>query len=323
MMSIKQLLGVGVAGFLLSSVVPARATDTVEIGLVGSPNAAEWEMYVGIHKGFFADAGIKLDIIYVPTASSVMQQLSSGSLDMVDTSVPAPINAVAHGAPVAIMRITEAVPPYDLVADAKVKTVHDLKGKTVVLGSLVNITHVYLERVLQSVSLKDSDIDITMVGNTAGRFAALKSGSADVAMLAPPYNFLAESSGFHNLGSLMKFAGDLPFGSADVALPYAQKHHDLLVHFLGALDKSIAWFNTDANRAAAIDILAGEMKNGKRDEIAQSYDYLRKIGFFPNDSTVHRKSLDALMTAMTAIGNTAGKVPLDKLLLPGVAKVAD
>jgi ABC-type nitrate/sulfonate/bicarbonate transport system substrate-binding protein len=323
MISIKPLLGAGFACALLCGAVPARATDTIETGLVGSPNSAEWEMYVGIHQGFFADAGIKLDIIYVPTASGVMQQLSSGSLDLVDTSAPGPIDAVAHGAAVAIIRITQAVPPYDMVADSKVKTIKDLKGKTVVLGSLVNITHVYLERVLKAAGLKDSDVDLISIGNTAGRFAALKSGTADAAMLAPPINFIAESSGFHNIGSIMEFAKDLPFGAADVSLAYASKHHDVVVRFLGALNKSIIWFNTDANRAAAIDILAGEMKSGKRDEIAESYDYLRKIGFFPNDSTAHRKPLEALMDAMTAIGDTEGKVPLDKLLLPGVTKVAD
>lgn len=322
-MDIKRLAGAGLVCALLWSTAPARAMDTVEIGLVGSPNAAEWEMYVGVHQGFFTSAGIKLDIIYIPTASGVMQQLSSGSLDLVDTSAPAPIDAIAHGAAVAIIRITEAVPPYDMVADDKVKTIKDLKGKTVVLGSLVNITHVYLERVLQSAGLKDSDIDITTVGNTAGRFAALKSGSADAAMLAPPINFVAEASGFHNIGSLMEFARDLPFGAADVSLSYARQHRDVVVRFLDAVNKSIAWFNTDANRAAAIDILATEMKSGKRDEIAESYDYLRKIGFFPNDSTVHRKPLEALMTAMTAIGDTDGKVPMDKLLLGGITKTAE
>jgi len=322
-MSMKRWLGAAAACALFASAAPSWAMDTVETGLVGSPNSAEWEMYVGVHQGFFSEAGIKLDIVYVPTASGVMQELSSGSLDLVDTSAPAPIDAVAHGAPVAIIRITEAVPPYDMVADAKVKTIKDLKGKTVVLGSLVNITHVYLERVLQSAGLKDSDIDITTVGNTAGRFAALKSGSADAAMLAPPINFIAESSGLHNIGSLMEFAKDLPFGAADVSLSYAKQHHDVVVRFIEAINKSIAWFNTDANRAAAIDILADEMKSAKRDEIAESYDYLRKIGFFPNDSTVHRKTLDALMTSMIAIGDTESKVPLDKLLLPGVTKVAD
>jgi len=322
-MILKRFLGAGLALAFICGAAPTRAADTIETGLVGSANSAEWEIYVGLHKGFFTDAGIKLDIIYVPTASSVMQQLSSGSFDIVDSSAPGPIDAVAHGAPVAMVRITEAAPPYDMVAKPNIKTIKDLKGKTVVLGSLVNITHVYLERVLQSAGLKDSDIDITLVGNTAGRFAALKSGSADAAMLAPPINFIAEASGFHNIGEIMEYAKDLPFGAAAVSLSFANQHHDALVRFLDALDKSIAWFNNDANRAEAIDILAAEMTSDNRDDIAKSYDYLRKIGFFPNDRTISRKRVETLMDEMTKIGDTEGKVPFDKLMLPGVTKVGD
>lgn len=317
-MGFERWIGAALAGACLFLTGAARASDTVEIGLVGSANSAEWQMYVGVHEGFFTAAGIKLDIVYVPTASSVMQQLTAGSFDIVDTSTPAPINAVAHGAAVAIFRITEAVPPYDLVAKPSIATIADLKGKTVVLGSLVNITHVYLERVLKSAGLRDSDVDIMTVGNTAGRYAALKSGSADATMLAPPVNFIAEASGFHNIGSVVNYAGDLPFGSAAVSLAYANQHHATLVRFLAALNKSIIWFNTDANREAAIDILVAEMSGAKRDEVAQSYDYLRKIGFFPNDSTISRKRLTRLMDEMTAVGDTDGKVPFDKLVLPGI-----
>ena len=321
-MSLERWLGVGLACAWVFLATSVHAADTIETGLVGSPNAAEWEMYVGIHKGFFAAAGIKLDIIYVPSASGVMQQLTAGSLDLVDTSTPGPINAVAHGAPVAIVRITEAVPPYDMVARTSIAAIKDLKGKTVVLGSLVNITHVYLERILKSAGLKDSDIDITFIGNTAGRFAALKSGSADAAMLAPPVNFIAEATGFHSIGTVMKYAGDLPFGSAAVSLAYAQQHRATLKRFLGALNKSIAWFNTDANRTDAIDILAAETSAASRDDVAKSYDYLRKIGFFPNDGAISRKRLTTLMNEMVAIGGIAGKVPLAKLVLHGI-KVRD
>ena len=64
-----------------------------------------------------------------------------------------------------------------------------------------------------------------------------------------------------------------------------------------------------------------EMQNASRDDIAKSYDYLRKIGYFSNDDTVSRKSLESLMDEMTAIGDTDGKVPFDKLVLSGVTKV--
>ena len=322
-MWIKHLVGVGLCCALLQATPAARALETIETGLIGAANSAEWPVYIGVQKGFFADAGVKLDVIYVPTASGLVQQLAAHSLDIVDIGIVEPIHAVARGAPVAIVRLSAAVSSYEIVAKPEIKTIKDLKGHTVVIGGLVDINRVYLERVLKAAGLTSKDIDITVVGNTAGRFAALKSGAADATMLAPPVNFFAEKAGFNNIGMMIDYTRDLPFSATDVSLAFADQHRDALMKFLTALDKSIAWFNDDANREAAVDVLASEMKTTSRDDVAKSYDYLRKIGFFPNDNTISRKRIETLMDEMTAIGDTQGKVPIDKLLLPGVVRVSD
>ena len=109
------------------------------------------------------------------------------------------------------------------------------------------ITGASLLLVLKAAGLKDSDIDITVAGSTSARFAALKSGTADVTMLAPPVNFFAEKEGFHSLGLMIDYTKDLPFGATDTSLAFAKDHHDTVVRFADALDKSIAWFNTDGS----------------------------------------------------------------------------
>lgn len=322
-MGVKHLVGAGLCCMALHAIPAASAADAIEMGLIGAANSVEWPFYIGIKKGFFAEAGVTLDVIYVPTAPGLVQQLAAHSLDIVDIGVVEPIHAVARGAAVAILRISGAVSPYEIVAKPEIKTIQELKGRTVVIGGLVDINRVYLERVLKAAGLADSQVDITVVGNTAGRFAALKSGAADATMVAPPVNFFAEEAGFRNIGMMIDYTKDLPFGATDVSLAFANEHHDALVKFAAALDRSIAWFNDDANRDAAIDVLAGEMKTTSRDDVAKSYDYLRKIGFFQTDNTISRKRLEALMDEMIAIGDTEGKVPIDKLLLPGVSHVGD
>ncbi len=322
-MKMKNAIYAALACALAYTAAPAKAAGPIQMGLLGAANAVEWPYYIGQHQKFFADAGVDLQIIYVPSAGSMVQQLSSGSLDIGDVGAVEPIHGVAHGAPVAILRITEAVSPYDIVGKPSVSSIKDLKGKTFVIGGLVDINRVYLVRVLKAVGLKDSDIDITVAGSTAARFAALKSGSADVTMLAPPVNFFAANEGFKSLGLMTDYTKDLPFGSTDVARAYGEKHSDVVKRFMGALDKSFAWFNDDSHRAASIDILATEMKPKDRDSLAKSYDYLRKIGFFPNDGTVSRKHIDTLMNEMAAIGDTDGKVPFEKLVLAGVTKIGD
>lgn len=323
-MRAKLVLGVLLA-LAVGFVAPAAsALQTIETGLIGSPQAGGWPYYIGVDKGFFAAAGVQLDIIYVPTASGLVQQLAAGSLDVVNIGIVEPIHAIARGAPVAIARVTGSVPPYEVIARPEIKTIQDLKGHTVVIGGLLDINRVYLERVLKAGGLKDSDIEITVIGNTAGRYAAVQSNAAQATMLVPPFNFIAEAAGYTNLGTMLKFAPDLPFGSTDVSLAFAKDHRDAMLAFVGALDKSIAWFNDPANHAAAIDLLAKEMKsNGDRAGIEQSYAFFQKIGYFPVDAGVSRKKLDALMDDMTAIGDTQGKVPFDKLVLPGVTKVED
>ena len=231
-------------------------------------------------KGFFADAGITLDVIYVPTASGLVQQLSAGSLDIVaDVGVVEPIHAVEKGAPVGLLRIVGQVSAYEMMAKPTIATVKDLKGKTICIGGLVDINRVYLERIMQANGLKDGDYDITVVGNTAGRFAALKSGAADATLLAPPVSFFAEDSGFHSVGMIMDYAPDLPFSGTDVSLAYAAAHRDTLVKLLAVIDKSVAWFDDPANRTEAVDILVKEMKSA-REPVERSYDFLRKINYF-------------------------------------------
>src|SRR6202161_2160189 len=188
------------------------AAETITTGMIGAANAVGWPWYIGIQKGFFADAGINLDIIYVPTASGLVQQLSAGSLDIVaDVGVVEPIHAVEKGAPVGLLRIVGQVSAYEMMAKPTIATVKDLKGKTICIGGLVDINRVYLERIMQANGLKDGDYDITVVGNTAGRFAALKSGVVAAPMPPPPASFFAEASGFHTVSLIMDYAPELPF----------------------------------------------------------------------------------------------------------------
>jgi NitT/TauT family transport system substrate-binding protein len=309
-----------IASFAASS---AKAADTIETGLIGAPNAVGWPWYIGMQKGFFTDADINLDLIYVPTASGLVQQLSAGSLDIVaDVGVVEPIHAVQKGAPVGLIRIVGQVSAYEMLAKPDIASIKDLRGKTICIVGLVDINRVYLERIMQANGLHDGDYDITVVGNTAGRFAALKSGAADATMLAPPVNFFAEDAGFRNVGMIMDYAGDLPFSGTDVSLAYAGAHRDTLVRLLAAIDKSVAWFDDTANRTEAIDILAREMKS-PRDPVERSYDYLRKINYFAPSNEISRKRMQNLIDAMKALGDIKSDITPDKVVVPSLSRLVD
>jgi ABC-type nitrate/sulfonate/bicarbonate transport system substrate-binding protein len=319
----KRILGSTLCCALCLGAPSAEATETIVAGMIGAPNAPSWPWYIGIEKGFFAETGITLDLIYVPTAAGLVQQLSAGSLDIVaDVGVVEPIHAVEKGAPVALLRIIGQVSPYEMLAKPSINSIKDLKGKTICIGGLLDINRVYLERIMQANGLRDGDYDITVVGNTAGRFAALKSGAVDATMLTPPVNFFAEDAGFRNVGTILDYAKDLPFSAMDVSLAYAGKHRDTLAKLLVVIDKSIAWFNDDSHRDEAINILAKEMKS-KRDPVARSYDYFRKIDYFAPGNEVSRARLQNLVNEMKALGDIKGDIAFERIVMPGLTRLVE
>jgi ABC-type nitrate/sulfonate/bicarbonate transport system substrate-binding protein len=309
-------------GLYLSAPSP-MAAETIQTGMIGAPNAAGWVWYVGIEKGFFSAADINLDLIYVPNASGLVQQLAAGSLDIVgDVGVVEPIHAVERGAPVALLRIIGRVSAYEMLAKPDIASIKDLKGKTVCIGGLIDINRVYLDRIMKAAGLADGEYDMTVIGNTAGRFAALKSGAADATMLAPPVNFFAEDAGFRNIGMILDYAGDLPFSATDVSLPYAARHNETLTRLLAALDKSVAWFDDPANRTEAVDILVRQMKS-PREPVERSYDYLRKIGYFARNNEISRTRMQNLINAMKALGDIKSGITPERVVMPGLTHLVD
>ncbi len=301
---------------------PSRAADSVTVGTVGSASANLWPVFIGLNKGFFAEQNVKIDLVYVPSSAQMIQQLTSGSLDVtMSTGLVDPIRAIDKGSPIAIVRLESQSPPYALVAKGAIKSFAELKGKVISLGGPKDITRIYVERMLAPSGVKPGEFDMVFAGATSARAQALLSGAVDAAILLPPFNFQATAQGFNELGLTVDFAPELPFSGTVVNLAWAKAHQDVLTRLLAAHAKAIAWFNDDANRAEAVRMMV-EASKLKPDEVEKSYDFFRKGKFFEPTGKISRKKMDALIDALVSLGD-AQKIDVQRLVLPGVTQIAD
>jgi ABC-type nitrate/sulfonate/bicarbonate transport system substrate-binding protein len=301
---------------------PARAADSVTIGTVGSASANLWPMFIGLEKGFFAEQNVKIDLVYVPSSAQMIQQLTSGSLDItMSTGLVDPIRAIDKGSPIAIVRLEAQSPPYALVAKPAIRSLAELKGRTISLGGPKDITRIYVERMLAPSGVKPGEFDMVFAGATSARAQALLSGAVDAAILLPPFNFQAVAQGFNELGRTVDFAPELPFSGTVVNLGWAKAHQDLLTRVLAAHAKSIAWFDDEANRAEAVRMMVTASKL-KPEEVEKSYDFFRKGKFFEPTGRVSRKKIDALVDALVGLGDIP-RIGIERLILPGVTQTTD
>src|SRR5436189_5698440 len=70
---------------LSGALVPtaARSADPVVTGVLGSYTSGVWPFLIGMKKGFFARHDIRPDVVFVPTAPGLVQQLAAGPLDII------------------------------------------------------------------------------------------------------------------------------------------------------------------------------------------------------------------------------------------------
>ncbi len=301
----------------------ATAAETVTVGLVGAVSATHWPVYIGLKKGYYAAEDLKLDMVFIQSSASLVQQLTAGSLDIaLSTGLADPIRAIDKGGAIAIVRIEMQAPPYALLAKPAIKSWSDLKGKTISIGGPKDITRIYLERMAVPNGVKPGDYDTVFAGATSARFSALTGGAVDAAILLPPFNFYAESAGYTNLGLTIDYARELPFAGAVVSRAWATKNKARLDKVLKVHNMSMAWFSDPQNRDEAIKLMV-EASKLKEADVAKSYDFLHKNEFFENTGKVSRTKMSAMLKALKDLGDVEGSTDVERFVLPGVTQLSD
>lgn len=300
----------------------ARAADKIAGGSLGG-QAPLWPIYIGIHKGIFAADGIDLELTFAQSSPGAVQQLTAGSLDvLLSVGITDPLIAISKGAPLAIIRIIGKSAPYILIAKSSVKSLKDLKGKTISAGTVSDIATYYIERMMAANGLHKGDYELMSAGVAAARFAALQAGVADAAMVLPPLNFKAEKMGYPTIGLAADYVHDFPFTCMAVYKPWAETHKDVLHRLLAATSKSMDWLYDPANRKEAIDLLV-KVAHANPEEADESFVLLEKIKYFERSGKVSRKQLANLISVETNLGFVDKPMKPDDLVMAGVTTLKD
>jgi ABC-type nitrate/sulfonate/bicarbonate transport system substrate-binding protein len=311
-------------GLIGAAALPGRAlaADKIVGGTLGG-QAPLWPFYVAARKGLFAAQNLDVEINFAQSGPAVAQQLTGGSFDVaLSLGNDNAMHAIDKGAPLAIVRIIGNTAPYALIAKPELKSIADLKGKTISVGQANDVTTVYFERMAAANGLKRSDYDEFVAGVAAARFAALKAGVADAAFVLPPLNFQANAAGYVTLGFSADYVKDLPFTGMVVRRAWAAANGSQLKRLLAATDNAIAWLADDAHRGEAIDVLVNAA-HAKADDAEASYDLLRRIAYFEPVSQVSRRKLQNLIDAERSLNMVDASLTVDKLTMPGVTELVD
>lgn len=167
-------------GVLLLSFSLAQG-QKVRVGLGYLPDVQFAPFYAGVVEGIYSKVGLEVEFQH-GYSSELYPLLAQGKLDFVVADAEDVIALRAQGTPLKyLMALYQSVPnALFSLQEKNIKTVRDLKGKTVGMPGLFGTSYSSLQAMLRAAGLKESDIKIEQIGFTQAE--AVIGKRVDVAM---------------------------------------------------------------------------------------------------------------------------------------------
>jgi ABC-type nitrate/sulfonate/bicarbonate transport system substrate-binding protein len=226
---------------------------------------------VAKEKRYYQEEGLDVELIKV-SAPVANLALIAGNVEFGAAGASA-IPSILRGAPLQFLFHTYQKPLYWLYSLPGVPDIKALKGKRIGVSGLGSGPDLLLREVLPKYGL-DAGREVTIMALGAGtaRFAALKAGSVEAAVLSPPGNFMAEDAGFRELLSFVK--EDLVELQSAIVVKegMTQSNPAMVEKFVRGTLKG--FFYSKENRPGTISILA-RLQGIKEDLATKTYDVSR------------------------------------------------
>jgi NitT/TauT family transport system substrate-binding protein len=210
----KILLAAVVSVFsLIHGLSSAADLQVVTVALVSPSWNTGLPTAVARGAGFFKEEGLDVRPVTLSSSGPIMMALlMSGQADMVIAGAVAILRGIARGAPVVVVSGHLSRMSYALMTGKGLKTVADLKGKTIGItgiGGMGEFTVV--ESLRRHGLIKDRDFSVLNIeGGPAARIAALKTGKVHAVPLTPGQRVQAERDGFTMLLDTRETLTEIP-----------------------------------------------------------------------------------------------------------------
>jgi NitT/TauT family transport system substrate-binding protein len=297
----------------------ANAEETIKIGVVRSVSNAA--LLIAEHKGYFKEAGVKVELEYLQSSSTGMASLAQGQLNIIAGGVSAGyFNALEKNLPIIITVDRVSTPNGHKIMirpDPKdtVKSVKDLKGKVISSNAPGSISTYEVGKMLETAGLSLSDVQIKIIpfGQQA---VALKNKAVDAVLAIPPFTYsLLDNNLAVTLASADELVKPTPFTIAVHLLntDWAKSRQDVLRKFYVAMTKGIRaycdGYHDGSVRKELIDLLVSS-KNETRPELLNKYPWpARNL-----DGKLNAESLLDIQDWYVKNKFVTAKLPIEKLV---------
>ena len=220
-------------------------------------------------QGFYREQGLDVEIIVIRGALGVTA-LIAGSVDY-STASGSIIVAAARGIGVKLVYLVSSKPAFDLVAEPRIRSVGQLRGKTVGISSRGGAVDLLTRLMLEKNGLNpEKDVTLLVVGTPEEMMIALKTGRISAALFSPPRQLMLYRESFNALGFSGDYLTTYMTGGIGVTNEKIKRSPEEVLGFVKGTLKGVEFYKK--NRNESIKMISKELKINDSGLAAQVYD---------------------------------------------------
>lgn len=295
---IRPLAAAFAAGAVLAgcaSTSDAPPNPPADVRVIVFPGGWNLPIWVAQEQGMFARNGVNVAVTNTPNSQFQLTGLIEGKFDIAMTAID---NIVAYregqGAVPADGSDLIAVMGGDqgflrLVSVPEVKTIADLRGKTLSVDALTTgYAFVLLEVMARNGMVLGRDYETVRAGGGMQRYTALLEKKHAATLLISPLDVMAQEKGFNRLADASQALGRYQGLVAGTRRSWAEQNRPALVGFIRAYAEAVEWIFDPRNRSAAIAIFMKNTPNATQKSAETAFQVLTH----PTEGLQRRAQID-------------------------------
>lgn len=290
----------------------AHAADKIRIGF--APGASSTPFPLAQKKGFLKEEGLEAEIIRMSSTVQVAA-LTAGEADYV-TGMSA-LRGAIQGLPLKVVASYIKGSTQTLIARADLKSVRELKGKTVVIGTPGGSPDRHARLMVKHFGLEpEKDVKFASGGLTEGRLARLQQGLIDATVVPVPLDLQARKLGLNVLARAYEIF-TYPEGGLVTTTMKIRGKPDEVKRVIRAGIKASRYIRT--NRDGTIQFLM-EWQRIDREIATGTYEYLSKA--INDDGSVSESGLRLIIEEIKELAKVNRDIALSEVADLSILKEA-
>jgi NitT/TauT family transport system substrate-binding protein len=212
------------------------------------PHAVLW---IAREAGLFEKNGLRTEVAYIRSGSTMAQTLVSGEIQMSQMGGPAILAAGVAGMDVTLVAVALNTTP--IVIMGTVSKIEDLKGKGVGITRFGSNTDISARFAIRKAGLQpEKDVALVQLEDYPGIMGGIASGRIAAGALADPFTDAAKKLGYKEIADIASMGLEFPFVGIAAKKSYVKDNADTVQRFVRAYTEAIAIYKNNRDMAMKV-----------------------------------------------------------------------